>query len=76
MKQNYEKRYQILLAKLRQAREAAGLSQEEAGKFLGRNQSYISRCESGERRLDVIELLEFAELYNVAATTLLSFEDA
>lgn len=76
MKQDYEKRYQILLTKLRQAREAAGLSQEEAGKLLGRNQSYISRCESGERRLDVIELLEFAELYNVAVAILLSFEGA
>lgn len=71
MKQDYEKRYQILLAKLRQAREAAGLSQEEAGKLLGRNQSYISRCESGERRLDVIELFQFADLYKVSIGQLL-----
>lgn len=76
MKQDYETRYQILLAKLRRAREVAGLSQEEAGKLLGRNQSYISRCESGERRLDVIELLEFADLYNVSVASLLLFEES
>jgi hypothetical protein len=26
-------------------------------------QSYVSKCESGERRVDVVELLDFAEIY-------------
>jgi len=30
---------------------------------LGRPQSYVSKCESGERRIDVIELAAFADLY-------------
>ena len=32
-------------------------------KRLGKPQSYVSKCESGERRVDVVELLQFAELY-------------
>jgi hypothetical protein len=35
----------------------------EAASRLGRPQSYISKCEAGERRVDVIELAWFAELY-------------
>lgn len=56
-------RYQAFLARLRTARKEAGLSQKEVAELLGRHQVFISRCESGERRLDVIELQDFAEAY-------------
>src|SRR4030067_209586 len=59
----YSDRYQIFLEKLRQARLEAGLTQLEVAQRLGKPQSYISKCESGERRVDFIELLEFARLY-------------
>ncbi|RME78266.1 MAG: XRE family transcriptional regulator [Chloroflexi bacterium] len=49
---------------LRKAREALGLSQVEAANRLGKTQSYISRCETGKRRLDIFELEAFARLYN------------
>ncbi len=41
-----------------QAREKAGLSQQELADRLGHHQTYVSKCERGERRVDVIEFLE------------------
>ncbi len=42
------------------ARKEAGLKQEDVARALGRPQSYVSKIESGERRLDVVEFLQFA----------------
>lgn len=50
--------------KLREARDTIGLSQDEVATKLRRTQSYVSRCETGNRRLDILELEEFAELYH------------
>jgi transcriptional regulator with XRE-family HTH domain len=41
-------------------RTAANISQAELGERLGRPQSFVSKYESGERRLDVVELIEVA----------------
>lgn len=46
------------------ARLDARLTQVEAARRLHRPQSFISKCESGQRRVDVIELVEFAALYD------------
>ena len=43
----------------------AGLSQEQVARRIGKPQSYVSKCESGERRVDVVELKAFAKLYGV-----------
>lgn len=59
----HSRRYRAFLARLRQARKAADLTQVEVATRLGRPQSYVSKSESGERRVDVIELDEFARLY-------------
>ena len=40
------------------AREKSGLTQAEVSKRLGRPQSFVSKYESGERRLDVVELVQ------------------
>jgi len=58
------KRYRTFLRRLRAARKAAGLTQVEVAELLNQPQSYVSRCESGERRVDIVELSDFAALYN------------
>lgn len=59
----HSKEHKAIVARLRRARLDAGFKQVDAAKKLRKQQSYISRCESGEHRLDVIELREFAKLY-------------
>ena len=57
------KEYADFVGKLRKARLEAGLRQVDVAKKLRRTQSYVSRVEVGEQRLDVIELKKFAKLY-------------
>jgi transcriptional regulator with XRE-family HTH domain len=60
---NYRSRYRQFLERLKQARQEAGLTQVQVAFKLHRPQSFVSKCESGERRVDVIELQEFARMY-------------
>ena len=55
--------YDTLLQLLIEAREEAGMTQREASAVLGRSHSYLSKCETGERSVDVIDLLQLARLY-------------
>lgn len=57
------KEYGDFVGKLRKARLEAGLRQIDVAKKLRRTQSYVSRIEVGEQRLDILELKKFAELY-------------
>lgn len=59
----YTEQYKVFLERLRQARKDKGLTQIDVAKLLGKHQSYVAKCESGERRVDIIELVEFARLY-------------
>ncbi|MGP0018514.1 MAG: helix-turn-helix domain-containing protein [Candidatus Sulfotelmatobacter sp.] len=60
---SYRHRYAQFLGKLKQARVEAALTQVEVAKILKRPQSFVSKIESGERRVDVVELGELARLY-------------
>ena len=71
MATRHPERYQELLVRLREARKAAGMSQEAAAKALRVRQKYISKIETGERRIDPLELQELADLYGVEVTALL-----
>lgn len=50
------------LSLLRQMRLDAGLRQEDLARKLGEPQSFVSRYESGDRRLDVLELRQICEV--------------
>lgn len=60
----HTKRYGRFLERLKRARLEAGLTQEEAAAKLKKPQSFISKSEAGERRVDVIEIEDFAKAYN------------
>lgn len=59
MKSTHSAQYQALLLRMRAAREARGMTQQELARRLGKPQSYVSKAEMGERRLDVVEFLHF-----------------
>lgn len=58
-------RYDRLRKLLVQARTAAGLTQANLAEQLNRPQSFVSKYERGERRLDVVELLEVTDTLRV-----------
>ena len=60
--------YDAFMVLLRKTRENAGLTQVQAAAKLKRPQSYVSKCESGERRVDVVELMQFCEANETDAT--------
>ncbi len=63
MAKTYSQKSEDLLAKLRTARLEAGLTQVEASKKLKKPQSYLSKIERGERKIEAVELGDFAKIY-------------
>lgn len=55
--------HKYLIDQLKKARLEAGLEQEEVAKLLRRTQFYVSKIESGQRRIDIVQLKQFAKLY-------------
>jgi transcriptional regulator with XRE-family HTH domain len=58
--------------RLREAREAAGLSQGQAAKLLAMHRPTISEIEAGRRKVSGDELVRFAELYGATVEWLTS----
>lgn len=69
----WTKEYAKFIKKLRQSRLDAGLKQIDVAKKLKRPQSYISRVESGEYRLDIIEVKRLAMIYREDLNKLINF---
>ena len=67
----HDDRYRALLIELRNARERQKLSQAELAQRLGRRQQFVSKYESGERRLDIIEFVDIATHLQIAWKDLL-----
>jgi len=66
----FTREYRALLRLLRETRQAADVTQTQLAKSLGQSQSFISKCERGERRLDVIQL---RTICHILGTTLSEF---
>ena len=67
----YSKRYRQFLDLLIQARKEADLTQVEVASRLDRPQSFVSKYENGERRLDVVEFLDVAKAIDFDAVKLI-----
>jgi len=58
-------RYSAFLELIIAARKQAGLTQQQLAERLKKPQSYVSKYERGERRLDIVEFLELTNLLGV-----------
>ena len=59
----FSKDHKYTIGKLKNARLEAGLDQSEVAKLLGKTQPHISKIEAGQRRLDIVQIKEFAKIY-------------
>jgi transcriptional regulator with XRE-family HTH domain len=66
----YSVEYRQLCAILRETRQAAGLTQVQLAAALDVPQSFVSKVESGQRRVDVIELVHIARALGTTITTI------
>lgn len=66
----HDARYKRLIEALAAARRKANMSQTELADRLGKRQQFVSKYESGERRLDFVEVLDIASVLGVSVTTL------
>lgn len=70
-KTQHSKIYQKLINELLLARQAARLTQLQVASHLGKHPPFVSKIESGERRLDVVELAILCDLYSIKLLSLL-----
>jgi transcriptional regulator with XRE-family HTH domain len=68
--------HEALCQALIDARKAAGMTQAELASRLRCHQSFVARIESGERRVDVVELVVLARALGVKAAALLDVAEA
>ena len=59
----YSEEHKYMVGRLITARKKAQLKQEDVARLLGKTQSFISKLESGQRRIDLVQLKNFAKLY-------------
>jgi len=59
----YTKEHKKLIAKLIEARQTSLLKQEEVAKLIKKTQSYVSKIEAGQKKIEIIELINLAKIY-------------
>lgn len=65
MKSVFTKEYEVFLKGLITARTKAGITQQDLARRLGKPQSFVSKYERRERRLDVVEFVTIARAIGV-----------
>jgi transcriptional regulator with XRE-family HTH domain len=60
----FPEEYRLLVTKMVDARKRARMTQTDLAKALGRPQSFVSKYESGERRLDPVEFVRISQMLN------------
>ncbi|HDU8433419.1 helix-turn-helix domain-containing protein [Acinetobacter baumannii] len=75
MRSIHDPRYQDLIKRLIELRESKNVTQVELARRLNKPQSYVSKIEILERRIDVIELIDWLEVMNTNVKDFLNFYD-
>lgn len=68
MRTIYTSEYKEIIERLRKARIEKGLTQLEVSNKLKRGQSFVSKIERRQRRLDVLEMKELASIYGLSVS--------
>jgi transcriptional regulator with XRE-family HTH domain len=71
VKSLHSRQYTIFRELLTQAREDVGMTQVQVAAKLGKPQSYVSKYESGDRRLDVTEFVQIADILSLDISSFL-----
>ena len=74
MSKAHDPLYIEFVAKLRAARKTKGISQQELGKRIGKEQSFVSKVETCERRLDLIEAARWCAVLDIQLEDVLPSE--
>jgi len=61
----HDARYKQLIDALALARRTGGITQADLAKSLGKRQQFVSKYESGERRLDPVEVLDIGHALGI-----------
>ncbi|EPJ3658189.1 TPA: helix-turn-helix transcriptional regulator [Acinetobacter baumannii] len=69
----HDKRYIKLINTLTQLRELKDITQVELASSLKKPQSYISKIENLERRIDIVELYDWLKALGESENTLINF---
>lgn len=71
-KAQHARPYRVVPPFLRQLREEAELTQRALGDLLGKPQSWVHNCETGNRRVDVTEFIEWCRACDTKPTVALA----
>jgi transcriptional regulator with XRE-family HTH domain len=75
-KSTFTREYRVFLDTLKEFRHRAKLSQIQLAAKLDQSQSFVSKCERGETRMDIIQLRVYCRAFGISlAAFVAAFED-